>query len=154
MKRAKSLDGFFPKIYVKSNLTFDFMTIKNTFGSKSNTNMSEKLDKGKEGEEYAVKYLVDKGYLIKERNFTSQNSEIDIICSKDDMLVFVEVRLKVNADYGFPEGTMGKGKQNAVKRGAEAYLLKFPWHGEARFDFISIIEKPQFEILHFEDAFF
>jgi len=116
--------------------------------------MSEKLDKGKEGEEYAVKYLIDKGYVIKERNFTSQNSEIDIICSKDDMLVFVEVRLKLNADYGFPEGTMGKGKQNAVKRGAEAYLHKFPWHGEARFDFISIIEKPVFELLHFEDAFF
>ena len=116
--------------------------------------MSEKLDKGKEGEEYAVKYLIDKGFTIKDRNFNSLNSEIDIICTKGDMLVFVEVRLKMNADYGFPEDTMGKGKQNAIKRGAEAYLHKFPWHGEARFDFISIIEKPKFELLHFEDAFF
>jgi putative endonuclease len=116
--------------------------------------MSEKLDKGKEGEDIAVNYLISKGYKIKDRNFSSLNSEIDIIASKGDMLVFVEVRLKYNADYGYPEGTMGKGKQNAVKRGAEAYLHKFPWHGEARFDFISIIEKPQFEILHFEDAFF
>lgn len=116
--------------------------------------MSEKLDKGKEGEEYAVKYLIDKGFTIKDRNFNSINSEIDIICTKGDMLVFVEVRLKMNADYGFPEDTMGKGKQNAIKRGAEAYLHKFPWHGEARFDFISIIEKPKFELLHFEDAFF
>jgi len=116
--------------------------------------MSEKLDKGKEGEDYAVKYLTDKGFVIKERNFTSHNSEIDIICTKDDMLIFVEVRLKLNADYGFPEGTMGKGKQNAIKKGAESYLQKSPWNGEARFDFISIIEKPKFEILHFEDAFF
>ena len=58
--------------------------------------MSEKLDKGKEGEEYAVKYLIDKGFKIIDRNFNSLNSEIDIICSKGDMLVFVEVRLKIS----------------------------------------------------------
>lgn len=116
--------------------------------------MSEKLDKGKEGEEYACKYLISKGFKIKTRNYTSRNSEIDIVCSKDDLLVFVEVRLKFNADYGFPEGTMSKGKINALKRGAEAYLEQFPWHGEARFDFISIVEKPKFELVHFEDAFY
>jgi putative endonuclease len=116
--------------------------------------MSEKLDKGKEGEDYAVNYLIQKGYTIVCRNFTSLNSEVDIICSKDNMLVFVEVRLKFNADYGYPEDTMGKGKKAAIMRGAEAYLHLHPWDGEARFDFISILEKPVFEILHFEDAFF
>ena len=116
--------------------------------------MTGKIDKGKEGEEMAINYLIKKGFTIKTRNFTSRNSEIDIICSKDDLLVFVEVRLKANADYGFPEATMGKAKQNAIKRGAEEYLHQNPWHGEARFDFISIIEHPTFEIVHFEDAFF
>jgi putative endonuclease len=116
--------------------------------------MSEKLDKGKEGEDFAVKFLQSEGYKILTRNFTSLNSEIDIICSKDDMLVFVEVRLKFNSEYGYPEQTMSKGKANAIKRGAEAYLLKFPWEGEARFDFISIIQKPEFEIVHFKDAFY
>jgi putative endonuclease len=116
--------------------------------------MSEKLDIGKEGEDFAVKFLIGEGYKIITRNFTSLNSEIDIICSKGEMLVFVEVRLKFNADYGFPEQTMSKSKANAIKRGAEAYLLKFPWEGEARFDFISIIRKPEFEIVHFVDAFY
>jgi putative endonuclease len=116
--------------------------------------MSEKLDKGREGEDYAVKYLKSKGFNIITRNFTSRNSEIDIICSKEDMLVFVEVRMKVNADYGLPENSMSKAKKNAILRGAEAYLDAHPWEGEARFDFISILEKPTFEILHFEDAFF
>jgi putative endonuclease len=49
---------------------------------------------------------------------------------------------------------MGIAKKNAIKRGAEAYLSMNPWSGEARFDFISIIQKPEFEIFHFEDAFY
>jgi len=116
--------------------------------------MAEKIDKGKEGEEYAVNFLIKKGFEIIDRNFTSRNSEIDIICKKDEMLVFVEVRMKAISDYGYPESTMSKSKMNAIKRGAEAYLLLHPWDGEARFDFISIIEYPKFELVHFEDAFF
>ena len=116
--------------------------------------MSDKSTKGKEGEEYAIKYLISKGFQIKTRNFNSRNSEIDIICFKGDMLVFLEVRLKATSEYGFPEGSMSKSKINAIKRGAEAYLDLFPWAGEARFDFISIIEHPKFELIHFEDAFY
>ncbi len=116
--------------------------------------MSEKLDKGKEGEEYAIKFLMGLGYRLKMRNYTSRNSEIDLIFTKDSLLLFVEVRLKFNADYGFPEESMSKGKMNALKRGAEAYLLQYPWDGEIRFDFISIIESPKFEIMHFEDAIY
>jgi putative endonuclease len=116
--------------------------------------MGEKLDKGKEGEEYAINYLIKNGYSIVARNFNSRNSEIDIICTKETLLVFVEVRLKYNADYGYPESTMSKAKIAAIKRGAEAYLDQHPWQGGARFDFISIIESPTFEIFHFEDAFY
>jgi putative endonuclease len=116
--------------------------------------MSEKQDKGQEGEEYAVSYLINKGFEIVKRNFNSRNSEIDIICKKDNLLVFVEVRMKATSDYGFPEDTMSKGKKNAIKRGAEAFLDNYDWNGEARFDFISIVEFPKFELIHFEDAFF
>ncbi len=116
--------------------------------------MGEKLDKGKEGEDFAVKYLQDNGFKIITRNFNSHNSEIDIICTKNGLLVFVEVRLKQNADYGFPEQSMSKAKVNALKRGVEAYLLKFPWEGGIRFDFIAILQHPVFEIRHFEDAFY
>ena len=116
--------------------------------------MGEKIDKGKEGEDIALNYLISKGFKIIQRNFSSLNSEIDIICHKNGMLVFVEVRLKQNADFGYPEQSMSKAKINAIKRGAEAYLHKFPWEGEARFDFIAIIEQPTFELRHFEDAFY
>lgn len=116
--------------------------------------MSEKLDKGKLGEEHAADFLVRKGYSILDRNFTSLNSEIDLIAQKDDLLVFVEVRVRANADYGFPETTLTRTKMNAIKRGAARYLWNKPKPGKVRFDMISIVEKPVFEIVHFEDAFF
>lgn len=118
------------------------------------TKMREKLDKGKQGEDYALKFLQEKGFRLLTRNFNARNSEIDLIMQKDDLLVFVEVRMKANANYGYPEDTMSKTKMNAIKRGAEEYMLKNPWDGKARFDMISIIEFPEFQIEHFEDAFF
>lgn len=116
--------------------------------------MSEKLDKGKLGEEYATDFLVRKGYTILDRNFTSLNSEIDLIVQKGDLVVFVEVRIRANADYGFPETTLTRAKMNAIKRGAARYLWNKPKPAKVRFDMISIIEYPAFEIVHFEDAFF
>lgn len=116
--------------------------------------MSEKLDKGKKGEEYAEHFLTQKGFTVLDRNFTSRHSEIDLIIQKDDLLVFVEVRIKANADYGFPETTLSLTKMNAIKRGAARYLLNRPKPAKVRFDMISIVEHPVFEIVHFEDAFF
>ena len=50
-------------------------------------------EKGDKAEEIAVKYLVDKGYSIKKRNFSfGKIGELDIIAEKDDTLVFVEVK--------------------------------------------------------------
>ena len=116
--------------------------------------MSEKLEKGKQGEEYAIHFLKQKGYILIDRNFTSRHSEIDLIVKKDDLLVFVEVRMKANGDYGNPESTLSKAKMNAIKRGAEEYLHKRPKPEKVRFDMVSIQEYPVFEIVHFEDAFY
>ena len=116
--------------------------------------MNEKLDKGKRGEEYAADFLARKGYTIVDRNFTSLNSEIDLIVEKEDTVVFVEVRIKANADYGYPEETLTRNKMNAIKRGAARYLWNRPKPPKVRFDMISIVEKPVFEIVHFEDAFY
>lgn len=116
--------------------------------------MSEKLEKGKQGEEYAIQFLSDKGYQLLDRNFTARHAEIDLIVKKDELLVFVEVRMKATADYGYPETTLSKAKMNAIKRGAEEYLLKRPKPEKVRFDMISIVEFPVFEIVHFEDAFY
>jgi putative endonuclease len=116
--------------------------------------MINKKEKGDQGETYASDYLVSKGYTIIERNFTAGKLELDIIAKKEDVLVFVEVRLRANAEYGNPEDLMSYAKINFVKRGAEEYLMTHNWNGTVRFDFIAIIEHPVFELVHFEDAYY
>ncbi len=116
--------------------------------------MSQNQDTGKEGEELAASYLERKGYRIVSRNVKIGYSELDIIARKGTLLVFAEVRLRENAEYGYPEQTMTKAKIKAVKRGAEQYLERYPWHGEIRFDFLAILKSPRYEIIHFEDAYF
>ncbi len=114
----------------------------------------EKLDKGKKGEEQALRFLQAQGYQLVTRNYTSLNSEIDLIVQKEDILVFVEVRVKANADYGYPEQSLSRAKINAIKRGATAYLSHILPPKKIRFDMISILEYPRWELTHFEDAFF
>lgn len=116
--------------------------------------MTDKQDQGQAGEDMATAFLQNKGFKVLERNFRAGQSEIDIIGMDKDCLVFVEVRLRKNADFGLPEQTMSKAKMNALKRGAEAYMRKHNWLGDVRFDFIAIIQKPDLDIEHFMDVFY
>lgn len=54
----------------------------------------------KRGEDLAAQYLTKKGYKIIERNFRKGYGEIDIICVKDNTLVFVEVKTRTSNLYG------------------------------------------------------
>ena len=116
--------------------------------------MTEKYEKGQEGENIAAEFLSRKGYHILEKNYRAGQLELDLITRHKECLVFVEVRLRKNADYGYPETSMSKAKISAVKRAAQVYLNKTFWTGDIRFDMIAIVEKPTLEIEHFEDAYF
>lgn len=116
--------------------------------------MTDKQDQGQTGEDMAAAFLENKGFKILERNFRAGQSEIDIIAMDKDCLVFVEVRLRKNADFGLPEQSMSKAKMNALKRGAESYMRKRNWLGDVRFDFVAIIQKPDLDIEHFQDIFY
>ena len=65
--------------------------------------MSDKIKKGKEGEDMAARFLIEKGFEIVERNYRYKRSEIDLIVKKDKWLVFVEVKLRSSDLYGYPE---------------------------------------------------
>ena len=51
--------------------------------------MAEHNDLGKSGENAAVAYLEQKGYLIRDRNWRRGHFELDIVAAKDNELIVV-----------------------------------------------------------------
>lgn len=117
--------------------------------------MSDKIKKGKEGEELAANFLLNKGFEIVERNYRFKRSEIDLIVKKSGWLVFVEVKLRTSDAYGYPEDFVDYKKAKNIIDGAEQYTYDNNWQGNVRYDIVSIRQlNGKQEILHIEDAFY
>jgi putative endonuclease len=120
------------------------------------TKKPTKLQTGNQGEQLAVDYLLNKGYIILARNWRYQKAELDIIAQYEKTTVFVEVKTRRGLAYGYPEECVTSAKQKHLARGANAYVLEHDINNDLRFDIISIIltkgKAP--EINHIEDAFF
>ena len=81
-------------------------------------------EKGKLGEEIAAKYLIGKGYRIVERNWNCRWGELDIIASKGDTTVFVEVKYRTSLQYGEPEYSVHFKKYTHMIRTIQMFLSK------------------------------
>lgn len=104
------------------------------------------------GEEQAARYLQQKGWTIKERNFSAPAGEIDIIAQDKKTLVFVEVKTRAYRAYGGPLAAVTPAKQKKIAQTALAYLkakgLKFD---SIRFDVLCVLPEG---IEHVPNAFF
>jgi putative endonuclease len=114
-----------------------------------------KKDKGKIGEDMAVKFLSRKGYKILKRNYRYGHGEIDIIAMDKDVLIFVEVRVKFSDKFGSPEDSVTIKKREQLKKIASAFIqMNEVNFSECRFDVIGITFKDgKFNINHIENAF-
>jgi len=114
---------------------------------------------GRWGESLAAAYLQKKGYTITAANYRSRFGEIDLIAENRKYLVFVEVKLRKNADFARAMEFVDHRKQERLKQTAAIYLSQNEENGkQPRFDVIEIYapdgmhtEKP--EIKHWENAF-
>jgi putative endonuclease len=95
---------------------------------------------GARGEEIAARFLIEQGYRIVERNFHFRRiGEIDIIAREGEYLVFCEVKMRTNDEYGLPEYAVTPSKQVTIRRVASAYLAVRGISGRAcRFDVVTI----------------
>lgn len=110
---------------------------------------------GKEGENLAVAYLIEKGYTIKYRNYRFLKAEIDIIAQKDDILAIVEVRARSNDQIVSIADTVTKKKIKLLVNGADNYVTERNLNIEVRFDIITILKNSKiFKIEHLEGAFY
>ncbi|MDD4062221.1 MAG: YraN family protein [Candidatus Pacebacteria bacterium] len=116
--------------------------------------MHNKQDVGIKGEDIACEYLQKNDFQILERNYKTEYVEIDIVASKDDELVFVEVRTKTSERFGSPEETIKKDKTRRLRRGALGYAQRKNYKGQYRIDLICIVLNNNGgveRITHYED---
>ncbi len=117
--------------------------------------MKSYKDKGKHGEKIASNFLERKDYKIIRRNFNTKFGEIDIICRRNEIVVFVEVKWRNNFNYKQTCESISVPKTNRIRKTASIFLQEI---GErdavCRFDVITIFEKGNsIEISHIENAF-
>jgi putative endonuclease len=110
---------------------------------------------GRWGEDVAAEYLKANGYVVLERNVHSAHGEIDIVASKNGLLVFVEVKTRRSHDFAYPEDSVTHRKQAYMLSAAEDYLQGHPESGDSwQFDVIAVDGKPggKAQIAHFENV--
>lgn len=108
------------------------------------------------GEQAAANYLYDAGYEIVERKYRSKIGEIDIIARIKNILVFIEVKTRRNAIYGFPAEAVTYRKKQKIINTASCYLQYI--HNtniHCRFDVIEVFlnENNKITCNHITNAF-
>ena len=129
---------------------------------------SEKRQFGDRGEEFAAKYLEQKGYKILERNFLAPWGELDIVAAKTGLLgfklrelIFVEVKSIEGAgserDMNLAAQNVHAKKQQRLIHTAKTYLInkKIPPAVDWRIDVLLVAIDPfsnSAKIEHLENA--
>ena len=121
-------------------------------------NASESGLLGGWGESVAGVYLRKRRYKLLGVNYRCRGGEIDIIAEKGRFIVFVEVKLRKNADFGEAREFVTTSKQKRIIHAAQNWLLRYPSRLQPRFDVIEIYAPQGMhtaipQINHIEDAF-
>lgn len=92
------------------------------------------IQRGEQAEQWAANYLKKQGLTLIERNYRSRFGEIDLIMQDGCTLVFVEVRLRRNADFGGAAASIDIRKQQRIIRTSQQYLSSLARIPACRFD--------------------
>lgn len=117
--------------------------------------MAKHNELGKAGEDAAVAYLENMGYVIRDRNWRKGHFELDIVAAKDNELVVVEVKTRRNTQFAEPEDAIDMPKIRRTVRAADTYIKLFQVDAPVRFDIITAVgDNGHFRIEHIKEAFF
>lgn len=115
------------------------MNIINFFKSLTEDLFEDKITGLNEGERQAALYLKKSGYNIVFQNYRQKWGEIDIIASKGNFIIFVEVKQRKSVLFGTPGQAVNKKKQRRIKAVAQFYLIKNKIKANVRFDVIEVM---------------
>jgi putative endonuclease len=98
-----------------------------------------KKDIGKKGEDLACSFLENNGISIIKRNYNTKYGEIDLIGIENKTIIFIEVKLRNNLNYGLPFEAVNFSKVRKIKHAAMCFLSDFEnSENDCRFDIVSL----------------
>ena len=111
---------------------------------------------GRRGETAALIVLTLKGYRLRHRNWRAPAGELDLVFERRGAVVFVEVKVRSDEDFGGAVAAVGRDKQRALVRAAASYLGRHGlWERAVRFDVVAVERRPGFpgwRIRHLKDV--
>ncbi len=109
---------------------------------------------GRQCEAIAASWLQDVGYRIVKKNYCIRGGEIDLIVTKEDWLVFVEVKHIGNSGIESLEQLINRSKRQRILSTAKKFLSEetFYTNFRIRFDVLGI-DADKNSVNHFENAF-
>ena len=114
--------------------------------------MSRAKASGKLAEALAADYLQARGLRLIARNYNCRLGEIDLILADGPVLVFAEVRLRRNRDYGGAAASITAAKRQRILLAARHYLSGRP-EAPCRFDALLLDALDPDHIEWIKDAF-
>jgi putative endonuclease len=108
--------------------------------------------RGKLAEALSADYLGGRGLRLLERNYSCRLGEIDLILADGPALVFVEVRLRRNRDFGGAAASVTAAKRQRILQAARHYLMGRP-ERPCRFDVVLLDALDPDRIEWIKDAF-
>ncbi len=103
---------------------------------------SQHLVLGRQGEDRAAAWYIERGYRVLARNWRCRAGEIDLVCCRGDVLVVCEVKVRRAATHGQPFEAVTAAKQRRLRHLAALYLASggpHHYYDEIRFDVVSIL---------------
>ena len=109
---------------------------------------------GKQAEALAARFLERQGLQVLAQNVHCRGGEIDLVCRDKQVLVFVEVRLRRNANYGGAAASITPTKQARIILAARHYLSAHSaTESDCRFDCVLMDGLDEKRIEWVRDAF-
>ena len=101
--------------------------------------MDQRKKLGNAGEDLVARVLEQQGFVIEHRNYRKRYGEIDLIASKNELLIFVEVKRRKKAYFNLGE-VITWSKQQKIVMVAKEYIARFAHDQKVcRFD-VALIE--------------
>ena len=94
------------------------------------------------GEKAAAKEYKQMGFQIIAKNWRWKRNEVDLICRKDKLIAFVEVKSRSSVRFGLPQTFLKKEQKHRIKITAKTYIAKYGLHDCIyRFDLVEVLEE-------------